>query len=381
MLLLMIISHPFLLAQESPQECAGTDPFLAYIKFMHRQTAGQYDAMYRKKTLFDPDTSVTKARVRFLKDGGNVRYLHIEDTDAGEALLYDRDTVWYRMPGKNELMMLGIGLESMAGNRMQDFLPLSLIVADTLFLHIEPFWRVTGKQGSLQKVSFSIGNLPPEIERMIYELEIDTAENQLRRVTEIALFDSDRGSQFQELVLSAFSIPGDTLTCPPDAFVTVPRVIPERFLPGFHAAAQEPAPATPSFLSSPELHDLSGAPYLLPQDGIILMDLWYAGCFPCMKSAPVLELLYEEYKDRIYFLSINEIDKDPEKILRFKEAMQLTLPVLLNTGKKISGSTGASGYPLFLLVDATTLQILWQHAGYNDDLEALLREAFELNLD
>ena len=129
------------------------------------------------------------------------------------------------------------------------------------------------------------------------------------------------------------------------------------------------------------LHDISGHPFDLPEEGLIFIDLWYVGCAPCMKSAPVIEKLYNGFKDQVYFFSVNEIDRDTTKIINFRKKMGITFPVLLGGKEKlVSKLTGSAGYPLFFLMDAESRMVLWSFAGYAENLEEIIAEAIKNNL-
>ena len=135
------------------------------------------------------------------------------------------------------------------------------------------------------------------------------------------------------------------------------------------------------YLENIELFDLEGNYYALPGDGLIFFDLWYVGCAPCMRSAPVIEKLYQEFSDRVYFFSVNEVDQDTAKIKLFREKMGITFPVLTGHGGELAMKvTGRNGYPLFFLMDAETGKVVWSLTGLSDDLESLIRNAMKNNL-
>jgi hypothetical protein len=369
--------------KSSGQELPGNghDPFLDFVRANYNVSTCQYDARYRIKSLFDTDTTISEARVIFSKEGSKVTFLHIETPELQEELIFFHDTVWYRLPGKNEFMMLGTEIQAMAGNHMQNFFPSSLLTADTLLLHADPFWKVQKINGPMQTIDFAIANLPEEMERLHYEVEFDTMKNLLRKVTEIALFKSGVGVQFQEKSLYNHHFPDPSLIHPPPDFFEMPRIIPDRFKPDPETSVQTAHPELEIYLDGLELTTVMGEPYDLPEEGLLFIDLWYVGCYPCMKSSPVVERLYLEFKDRVYFVGVNEVDKDPEKIERYRSSMALSFPVLLNASEKITGRAGISGYPAFLLADAATRKLLWSYSGYQEDLESIIRQAISGQLE
>ena len=55
---------------------------------------------------------------------------------------------------------------------------------------------------------------------------------------------------------------------------------------------------TRASIGGADFFTLDGDPFTLPGEGIIFLDFWYSGCYPCLKSAPILEKIYETYKDQ-----------------------------------------------------------------------------------
>jgi hypothetical protein len=100
-----------------------------------------------------------------------------------------------------------------------------------------------------------------------------------------------------------------------------------------------------------------------------------------MKSAPVIEKLYNEYKDQVDFFSINETDQDTAKIARFKDKMGITFPVLLGGKEKLAMKIiGSNSYPVFILMDGENRKILWKMVGYHENMEELIKTAIKQNL-
>jgi len=178
---------------------------------------------------------------------------------------------------------------------------------------------------------------------------------------------------FLEQIFTEYSFPAPASIKVPDYFTTYIKDMKELQKPDNDLVNPTEGHLEDIYLPDPELYDLSGKPFQLPDNGLIFIDLWYVGCAPCMKSVPVIEKIYAEYKDQVHFFSINETDKDTAKISRFIDKMGVTFPVLLGGKDKLAWKvTGTYGYPLFILMDAESSKVLWQMSGYSENLEELI---------
>ena len=84
----------------------------------------------------------------------------------------------------------------------------------------------------------------------------------------------------------------------------------------------------------------------LEEKELAVIDLWFIQCPPCMDTACSLEAVYEEYKDRVAFISINPVDNKKEVEL-FASSRGLTVPCASNS----VGRSWTSGYPNVILVN------------------------------
>ena len=53
------------------------------------------------------------------------------------------------------------------------------------------------------------------------------------------------------------------------------------------------------------------------KEKIYLLDFWYTSCLPCLKMIPILNKLFDEFKDNIEIIGVNPLEsdyKDKEKL-------------------------------------------------------------------
>ncbi|GAB4492628.1 MAG: hypothetical protein OHK0019_14910 [Saprospiraceae bacterium] len=109
------------------------------------------------------------------------------------------------------------------------------------------------------------------------------------------------------------------------------------------------------------------------QDGLLLLDFWYKGCFPCQLAMPGLERLHQKYAAKgLRMLGINPLDKNAEVLRDWLKSRNITYPTLLDTEGKLAAKLGVSGYPLLLVADARSKKVIHVHTGFSETMEAEL---------
>jgi peroxiredoxin len=107
------------------------------------------------------------------------------------------------------------------------------------------------------------------------------------------------------------------------------------------------------------LTDIYGNEYelydLLKEKRAVALNFWYCGCVPCQREFPALNTAYNNYKDHIEVLAINDTSDSLSKIMSFADDHNLTLdmPVFKANGNpRISLSKFATdSYPTTVIVD------------------------------
>lgn len=84
----------------------------------------------------------------------------------------------------------------------------------------------------------------------------------------------------------------------------------------------------------------------LEEKELAVIDLWFIQCPPCMDTACSLEAVYEEYKDRVAFISINPVDSK-KAVELFVSSRGITIPCASNS----VGRSWTQGYPNVIVVN------------------------------
>lgn len=70
----------------------------------------------------------------------------------------------------------------------------------------------------------------------------------------------------------------------------------------------------------------------------VLVDFWMQRCGPCLKLAPILEKLAEDFSEKIIFAKVN-LDEAPATARKY-EVNMVPLMILFDKGKPLSGFMG-----------------------------------------
>jgi peroxiredoxin len=82
----------------------------------------------------------------------------------------------------------------------------------------------------------------------------------------------------------------------------------------------------------------------------VLVNFWATWCPPCRKEMPDLEALYNRFKgDGLVVLAIS--DEDAAKVRPFIAERQVTYPILLDPGRKVSDLFQVEGIPKTFVYD------------------------------
>ena len=99
-----------------------------------------------------------------------------------------------------------------------------------------------------------------------------------------------------------------------------------------------------------ELESIDGKRYSLDdfKNKPILINFWFTKCAPCIDEMPILNKIYEKYKNDVHFISITYESK--KKVKTFLEKHTFKFKHLVNSDKFIK-DLEISSYPLNIFID------------------------------
>lgn len=102
---------------------------------------------------------------------------------------------------------------------------------------------------------------------------------------------------------------------------------------------------------------------------VVLLDFWATWCVPCRQELPVVQKVFEEFRDQSVFVIAASVDADTSKVRPFVKTNGITLPVAF--ARAAGREYGASSIPTLFLIDGEGT-IRFMHSGYYPDLEEIL---------
>lgn len=143
----------------------------------------------------------------------------------------------------------------------------------------------------------------------------------------------------------------------------------------------QPGNCAPNFIvksitgESKELYQTNGKPTYI--------NFWASWCGPCQSEMPMIQKMYQKYKDDLNFVVLNKtMSDDLEDVRGFIVEYKLTMPIFLdqpNQGEKeVANQYQLRGVPTQVLIDADG-KILYYRAGEINEQEFLRLKKQYLN--
>src|SRR5690606_459948 len=102
----------------------------------------------------------------------------------------------------------------------------------------------------------------------------------------------------------------------------------------------------------------------------IILDFWYAACYPCIKSIPHINQLHAALKDRdVAIYGVNPIDQPVKEAARLEKFMRnnaMRYPTIM-PDVELQDVLNVPGYPTLLVLDAGR-NVIFSSTGYSETL-------------
>jgi len=138
---------------------------------------------------------------------------------------------------------------------------------------------------------------------------------------------------------------------------------------------------TPRKIDEHSLIDASGNETSLAdmRGDVLLVNFWATWCSPCRREMPYLDRLEASMaNERFRVVPVSLDRRDKEKVRRFYDEVGIeNLPIFFDDGRNLSRSTGATGLPASLIIDAEgreVARLIGEAAWDAPNVEAFFRD-------
>jgi thiol-disulfide isomerase/thioredoxin len=108
---------------------------------------------------------------------------------------------------------------------------------------------------------------------------------------------------------------------------------------------------------------------------VLVIDFWGTWCGPCRQELPLVQKIYERYRERVAFVGINwERDTGPDMNNRVRSYMTstgLTFPCVLDADRAAQIAYEVEGFPSLFVIDRSG-KIRYKNVGVSDGVEQIL---------
>lgn len=115
---------------------------------------------------------------------------------------------------------------------------------------------------------------------------------------------------------------------------------------------------------------------------VILLDFWYSSCYPCMKTIPEINKLYDHFKgQKVAVYGVNIIDDEIVNKSRIEKYVRNN-PMHYQTimaDNKLYASWVPNGYPTLLILDRN-FNLIHENTGFSENMEAELSDIITAQL-
>jgi len=109
----------------------------------------------------------------------------------------------------------------------------------------------------------------------------------------------------------------------------------------------------------------------------VLVDFWASWCGPCKQSFPVMDKLYQEYKDKGLLIVAISVDEDKKDMEKFLKEHAVTFTIVRDAEQKLVESVNIEAMPTSFLLDGQG-KIVAIHRKYEGkETEDQLRKEIE----
>ena len=114
---------------------------------------------------------------------------------------------------------------------------------------------------------------------------------------------------------------------------------------------------------------------------VVFLNFWYTTCEPCRKEMPDMELVTRTFKDRKFKMIPVSVDTNFDDVRKFYQEYNLSMPMLLDPGKRVSSRYNVYKFPETYIIDGNGIVLkhyigerVWSNRTYLTTMEEWVRK-------
>ena len=110
---------------------------------------------------------------------------------------------------------------------------------------------------------------------------------------------------------------------------------------------------------------------------VVMLNFWASWCGPCRQEMPLMDEIYEQYKDLGFTVLAVNVDENREEAHRFLDSVPVSYPILYDPESRVSEQYNVQAMPTTVMIDRNGNARFLHYGykpGYEDDYEQQIRQ-------
>jgi peroxiredoxin len=110
---------------------------------------------------------------------------------------------------------------------------------------------------------------------------------------------------------------------------------------------------------------------------VVMLNFWASWCGPCRQEMPLMDDIYQQYKDLGFTVLAVNVDENRDEAHRFLDKVPVTYPILYDPESQVSEQYNVQAMPTTVMIDRNGNARFVHYGykpGYEDDYEQQIRQ-------
>ena len=110
---------------------------------------------------------------------------------------------------------------------------------------------------------------------------------------------------------------------------------------------------------------------------VVMLNFWASWCGPCRQEMPLMDEIYEQYKDLGFTVLAVNVDENRDEAHRFLDKVPVSYPILYDPESQVSEQYNVQAMPTTVMIDRNGNARFLHYGykpGYEDDYEKQIRQ-------